>query len=72
MLITKTSILTGITHTLEIPLTKSEYAQGQIARHNAFIQDVFPQLDDDQREFLISGCTKEEWDTKFNDNDDEI
>lgn len=31
------------------------------------MQDVFPDLNNDQREFLISGCTPEDWDKTFTD-----
>jgi hypothetical protein len=33
------------------------------------VQDAFPQLDADQREFLISGITPEEWDATFGDDE---
>ena len=33
------------------------------------IQDVFPDLSDDQREFLITGITAEEWQETFGEEE---
>lgn len=34
-------------------------------RQGAFIQDAFPELSSDNREFLISGCSPEGWEQMF-------
>ena len=59
MEITRKSSATGKTHTLDLPIT-----QEQIDKYNsgALVQDAFPHLTADQREFIISGATAEEWD----------
>jgi hypothetical protein len=47
--------------------------QGQIERwleSCMLIQDAFPQLSDDAREFLMSGITREEWEEAFPDGDE--
>jgi len=62
MLITRTSVFTGKTHTLDLPVSQAQvtgYVQGTLA------QDAFPQLSADEREFIISGVTPEEWATLF-------
>lgn len=66
MQVTKRSPLTGEVHTMELPVTQEE-----LDRHAAgeFSQDVWPELTDDQREFLISGITAEEWDAAFAEED---
>ena len=58
MLITKTSLLSGAEHTRDIDIT--EY---QLAAHAAgsLIQNVAPHLSAEDREFLISGITPDEW-----------
>lgn len=58
MKITKKSMLTGISHTLELDITDEQIKRWQ---DGALIQDVMPQLSSDEREFLISGSTAEEW-----------
>jgi len=58
MKITRKSELTGVTRTLDINITEEEldtYYSG------ALLQDAFPTLDADQREFIKTGITAEEW-----------
>ena len=62
MKITKKSVLTGVTHTREIKITEEQLEQWRLGRH---IQWVCPQLSPEDREFLISGATQEEWDETF-------
>ena len=63
-------MLTGITRAIDIPCTQEQldaWNQGQ-----DLIQRILPDLTDDQREFIMTGCTPEEWDTLKEDeeNDD--
>jgi hypothetical protein len=63
MLITRTSTLSGITRTLDLDVTPA-----QVDRYDAggvLIQDAFPQLSKEQREFIKTGITAEEWDEMF-------
>lgn len=62
MKITKTSLLTGITRTIELDITKEQY---QAWQNGELIQDAMPNLTAEQREFLISGATQEEWDEAY-------
>jgi hypothetical protein len=63
MLITRTSQATGVTRTLDLPVTEEQLILW--ATTSALIQDVFPNLTDDQREFIVSGMTADEWDQIF-------
>jgi hypothetical protein len=63
MLITRTSTLSGITRTLDLDVTPAQldlYTAGGV-----LLQDVFPQLPIEQREFIKTGITSEEWDEMF-------
>jgi hypothetical protein len=63
MLITRTSTLSGITRTLDLDVTPAQvelYSAGGV-----LIQDAFPQLAKEQREFIKTGITAEEWDEMF-------
>lgn len=62
MLITRTSMFTGKTTTLDIPVT-----QEQLDNWNKgmMIQNAMPNLTADEREFIKTGVTKEEWDETF-------
>jgi len=62
MKITKTSLLTGITRTLDLDVTKEQY---QLWQNGELIQDVMPHLSPEDREFLISGVTQAEWNNQF-------
>lgn len=66
MQITKTSIFTGVTHTREIDVTDDMLLEW---RAGALIQSVMPHLSADDREFLMTGATPEEWDTIFGGRD---
>ena len=64
MQITQTSMFTGNTATREIPVTQAEldaWASGEL------IQNAMPSLSADDREFLMTGATPEEWDEMFPD-----
>lgn len=67
MKITRTSKLTGVEHTREIAITDAQLAAW---RAGAYIQDAAPHLSADDREFLISGATPEEWEEMFGKDGD--
>lgn len=62
MNIMRTSKATGVTRTRDLPVTQEQldyYAAG------AKVQEAFPNLSADDREFIVSGVTSEEWDALF-------
>jgi hypothetical protein len=62
MKITRKSPLTGITRTKEIDVTIEQilaWEEGEL------IQNAMPQLSADDREFVKTGITGEEWDQLF-------
>lgn len=71
MRLRKQSILTGEWHTREIPITPDHYEawieQGVTRPH---VQHEFPHLSADDREFLITGITPEEWDAAMPPEDE--
>jgi len=62
MTITKTSIHSGITRTLDLDVTLDEYADWKAGE---LIQVAMPRLDADEREFIKTGITAEEWEVIF-------
>jgi hypothetical protein len=59
MLITKTSMISGIERTMDIPVTQEQldsWNQGML------IQEAMPNLTPDEREFIKTGITNDEWD----------
>ena len=58
MLLERTSMISNKTTTMELPITNAQlnrWEQGEL------IQNVFPDLTPDQREFIMTGITGEEW-----------
>lgn len=66
MLITRRSIISGETNTMEIdvtPMQLSNYHNGML------IQDAMPHLTNDEREFIMTGVTPDEWEDEFSEPD---
>jgi hypothetical protein len=70
MQITKRSILTGQTNTLELDISAAQYARFN-SPDRPLIQDMFPDLTVGEREFLMTGITPQEWDTVFGSDKEE-
>jgi hypothetical protein len=65
-IITRRSPFTGKIHQMEIPMSVLEFSKREILwQTGMLIQDAFPMLDADQREFIKTGITPEEWDAAF-------
>jgi hypothetical protein len=60
MKITRTSPFTGIENTLDINITEEQLKQWT---DGLLAQLAFPNLSADDREFIMTGITAEEWDT---------
>lgn len=56
--ITRTSLLSGVTRTRHLDITREQELRIQAGE---LVQDVAPHLSADDREFLISGITADEW-----------
>jgi hypothetical protein len=57
--VTRRSIFSQRLNTMELPIDLEMF---QVWRSGGgLVQDVFPQLNADQREFLMTGATPEEW-----------
>jgi len=67
MEVTKTSPLTGITRTLDLDVTAEEIANWKAGE---LIQTAMPRLNTDEREFIKSGYTAEDWEEMFAQEED--
>lgn len=74
MQITRKSELTGVERTRDIPGVTQERLDRcwkfNANRQGSHIQDEFPELSADDREFLVSGITPEEWSEAFPEEDE--
>lgn len=68
MLITRTSMLSHETHTLDLPVTEEQLAAYEAG---GFLQDVFRHLPPPLREFIKTGITPEEWQARIADVEEE-
>jgi hypothetical protein len=70
--VTRTSMLSKVTRTLELPqYTPEEFERRMNAYNNGLlIQDAFPEISDSAREFIKNGITEEEWDQYMSVGDD--
>lgn len=62
MKITRTSAVSGKQHTRELDVTPEQLGRWQ---NGELIQNAMPHLSADDREFLMTGITPEEWDEAF-------
>jgi hypothetical protein len=69
MIVVKVSALTDKTHSREIDVTQDQINRWQAS---ALIQHAMPHLSRQDREYLMTGTTQEEWDAEFDIQDDAI
>ena len=62
MIVMKTSMFTGKTNSMDLDITREQWAKW---KDGMLIQDAMPNLTADEREFMISGVTPEEWSQLF-------
>ena len=66
MKVTRTSAFTGVTRTLDLPISEADL---RAWNGGMLIQDACPDLTEDQREFIMTGITSEEWDAAFGEEE---
>lgn len=64
MKITRQSPFTGQTHTMDIDVTEAQM-QEFASPNRRLIQQIFPNLSADEREFIKTGLMPEEWANEF-------
>jgi hypothetical protein len=69
MEITKISQLSGKENTMNIEVTQYEMIRIENRYHSKeLIQNIVPNLSMEEREFLMTGITPEEWNNTFGEN----
>jgi hypothetical protein len=66
MVVTRKSIFSGIIRSVDMPTVTEDKIERWM--NGELIHIVFPELSDDEREFIMSGVTKEEWDAEFKED----
>ncbi len=62
MLITRKSLISGNTNTMSLPITEEQYTAWE---QGTLVQVAMPHLSPDEREFVMTGITPEEWADNF-------
>ena len=62
--ITRKSMFTDVTRTIDLPITEEQLT---LWEEGMLIQKAMPNLSPDQREFIMTGVTSEEWNEAFKD-----
>ena len=68
MLIKRRSMMTMEVHEMEINVTPEQIERWE---RGMLIQDAMPHLTADEREFIKTGITKEEWETLCKEDEDD-
>jgi len=66
MEITRTSMYSGITRSRLLDITEEQLAA---YRDGVLIQNAFPHLSDEDREFFLTGITRNEWIEMFSEEE---
>lgn len=64
MIVTKKSMFSGKLNVMDLPITIEDLVRWESGE---LIQNVMPHLTADEREFLMTGATVEEWEAVFGD-----
>jgi len=64
MFITRTSPITGKANIMTLNISEAQMDDWE---NGSLIQDAMPNLNSDQREFLMTGLTPQDWDYLFGD-----
>lgn len=67
MIITRVSMVSGKTRSMNLPVT---YEQIELWQNGVNIQNAMPQLTASEREFIMTGITDAEWNDAFTDYDE--
>jgi hypothetical protein len=66
MKITRKSLFSGVERTLDLPVTEEQMRDWE---NGTLIQLAMPNLTPDQREFIMTGVTSEEWADEFSEDE---
>lgn len=62
MIITRTSLVSKRTKSMDLDITAEQLTNWGAGM---LVQDAFPNLSEDEREFIMTGVTSEEWNELF-------
>jgi hypothetical protein len=69
--VTMTSMISGKQNTMMFDMTREQINAYTDTKRTKLIQEIFPELTDAEREFLMTGITPAEWDATFPKEEEE-
>lgn len=69
MIIRKKSMVSGKVHEMDLPITHEQFQEWFYNPKRRMVQDIFPHLSNEEREFLMTGITPTEWAQVIKDDD---
>ena len=63
------SPLTGNNNTMNLDVTPNQLAEFSDPRRTRLVQDIFPHLSQDEREFIMTGTTPWDWKQMFGEDE---
>ena len=70
MKVTVESLWTGKSHTADLNITQAQFDEFTCPHRTRMVQDIFPNLTPDEREFLMTGAIPSEWEEMFGKPED--
>ena len=70
MLVIRKSLFTGIMNEMDLPISQEQLNEFESDNNSRLVQDIFPNLNSEQREFLMTGSTSAEWEDLFGGEDE--
>ena len=67
MLVTRVSPFDMVTRTMDLDVTQEQ--MDDYKNRKGLIQNIFPNLTADEREFIMTGITPDQWDNMFTEDD---
>ena len=61
-------MISGVERTLDLPITEQQIAAWI---SGTLIQEAMPQLSAEEREFVLTGISSEEWDVEFGTDEED-
>lgn len=72
MEVTRISPRTGISTTLDLPVTPAQLAEFALpVGQRRYVHEIFPECNASQREFLMTGYTDADWDAMFPEEEED-
>jgi len=69
MQVSKMSPFTGNINTMTLDISPNQMAEFSDPRRTRLVQDIFPNLSQDEREFIMSGTTPDDWKQMFGEDE---